>query len=71
MDEITKLKEKIADLESKIEADETVIMSLRASHAHLCRGIKAALGLKQWPEMSGLFADGVLSLLNAALNERK
>jgi hypothetical protein len=42
------------------ERDET-----RQAHGRLARAVKSALGLENWPEMPGLFADAVGALVKA------
>jgi hypothetical protein len=51
------------DLRQELELAQNEMGSLRASHAKLCRGIREAMGIENWPSINGLFAEGVVSLL--------
>lgn len=52
--------------QTKSDADEIHARG-RKQYAHLCRGLKSILGLADWPEMPGMFVDGVLELVAKAV----
>jgi hypothetical protein len=68
------LKDKIASLERELEDERIFRIAACNAHAILSRGVKKALRLKNWPDFyklygDGLFADGVVRLLNEEVNK--
>ena len=61
----------IADLRRALETAQSDLDATRRSHAKLCRGIKTAIGYKNWPMIPGNFMDGVLRLMKESLARRR
>lgn len=61
--ELATMKERADRAEQRLEENTDGMIAARDSHAKLCRGIKAALGYDNWPDIEGNFADGVIRLL--------
>lgn len=58
----------IERLKAEVDALNDHCRHFRDSHANIARGVKAALGLKYWPEFTGDFADEVARLVREAIS---
>lgn len=71
-------REKIAELElrnAELDAENEAVWArlhrTRLSHGVVCRGVKAALGLQNWPRMPGLFNRAVGRLVKQHIDGLK